>query len=326
MGEHSEHGAGVGVEGLAEGLFFVVGTGRCGTTLLQAMLSSHPRLFIPPETKFFICLDPAGREGDPLPDAAAFEAWLARARGWWFWSDLELDEGRLRDDVLGGDRSARSLFLAMMAQWHERGGKPRMGEKTPHHMKETARILGMFPGARFVHIVRDPRDVAASMLKLNWGEHGSVRRYARGWRRMMERDARLAHELGSAWLRLRFEDLVREPERELRRVCEHLGEAFDPVMLRYDQRESAGFSAREAAWKGDTFKPLDQKRVGAAQRSLTMHQVRTIERTVGPWLERLGYARAEGERDRAAWVIGDACEAALDRLGRVGQSVRKRVG
>ncbi|MFG0253297.1 MAG: sulfotransferase family protein, partial [Phycisphaerales bacterium JB038] len=56
---------------LAQGVFFIVGTGRSGTTLLQAMLASHPRLAIPPETKFFQRWDPAEKRfgGEPLTGA-----------------------------------------------------------------------------------------------------------------------------------------------------------------------------------------------------------------------------------------------------------------
>ncbi|RMD61655.1 MAG: sulfotransferase, partial [Planctomycetota bacterium] len=181
---------------IAQGLFFIVGTGRCGSTLLQAMLSRHPRLGLPPETKFFQEWDPMLRISDPLPDEASLRQHLAWAGTLWFWQDLALDEEQLLRDAEAGGRSARALFLGVMAQWRDRLGKPRLGEKTPGHHKHVERILELFPQAKIIHIHRDPRDVVASIVKLRWGGHSSARRHARTWAKAVRRQRLLAEQLG----------------------------------------------------------------------------------------------------------------------------------
>ena len=99
-------------DSLASNLFFIVGTGRCGTTLLRSMLCAHSRIHVPPETHFFHRWDPLIPRlgGDPLP-ADRVDAWLDA----WFasqnWIDQGLDRGEFESRVRAGDRSARSIFL-----------------------------------------------------------------------------------------------------------------------------------------------------------------------------------------------------------------------
>lgn len=313
-------------DNLEAGLFFIVGTGRCGTTLLQAMLSSHPRIVIPPETWFFCSFDPGRIATDPIGTDAALDRYLAALFASHQWAELEIDAEEFADAVRHTDRSGRAIFLEIMRRWSARTGKPRAGEKTPHHMKNTADILRRFPKARFIHIYRDPRDVAMSMLQHKW-KPMRVERYARTWAKAMDRHERLAQSLGpDVYTAIRFETLVAEPERELRRLTELLGEAFDPAMLAYDQRAERGFSDREKGWKDITLKPLDASRIGRYRSGLTGRQIRTIERTIGPRLTRYGYERDDQVGDRVAWRLGDAL-VGLRWMGiRLGRSIAKRIG
>jgi len=311
---------------IAQGLFFIVGTGRCGSTLLQAMLSRHPQLGLPPETKFFQEWDPALRASDPLADEGSLRRHIAWARRLWFWQDLALDEERLIRDALAGGRSARALFLGVMAQWCERLGKPRLGEKTPGHHKHVERILELFPRAKIIHIHRDPRDVVASIVKLRWGGHSSARRHARTWAKAVRRQRLLAEQLGpDRHHTVRFESLVLEPEATLRRVCDFLGEAFDPAMLRFHERQETGFSPREAPWKGDTLKPLDPSAIGKGLGALSPRQLSAVERVCAAEMVRLGYEPVSGKA-RLSWLAADALEEARWAARRLGRSALRRLG
>lgn len=298
--------------------FFIVGTGRCGSTLLQAMLISHPHIAIPPETHFFAELDPAVAFADPLPPAAD-EAYLeacARAR---HFAELGLSRDGLARALAAGRRDARSLFVWVLEQLlgEQTVRHARVGEKTPRHEQAVPRIAQLFPDARFVHIHRDPRDVVASILEMEWRSSDSVAALARECRRTYRRQARFARELGpERHLTVRYEDLVAEPEAVLERVCAFLGESFEPAMLRYPERPEAGFVASEAAWKAATRAPLDPSRIGRYRSALGARDIRRIEGVLREELPALGYAPARAPRFRPDWWWADWREARRRRRAR----------
>lgn len=286
-----------------DSLFFVIGTGRCGSTLLQAMLSCHPNLYIPPELRYFGRLDPAVRFSDPLQDAEVGPYLAQCARDIW-WQDMGLDreafEAAVRDDV----RGAAAIYLWVLGHVAEQRGitKPRLGDKTPNYVMVADRIAALFPKARFIHLYRDPRDVAASYLGQYWSAGATALRCAGYVKYALRRAEALGRELGpERYCNVKYEDLVLEPERELRRLCRFLGETFDPGMLRHDEREDQGFLEVEAEWKGLTNQALTDSRIGRYARKLTPRQIWTVERLLGPMLGQYGYAPSGVGAGSPAW-------------------------
>lgn len=295
-------------------LFFIVGTGRSGTTLLQAMLSCHPRLHIPAETQFFSRFDPGLHFADPL-SAADTDAYVARVTADAWWKELNVPEPALRD-ALVRSRSSRDLFLWLLRALSPGVTKPRLGEKTPHHEKYARRIVELFPDAQFIHVVRDPRDTVASIRKEDWWRDKSVLMTARHCRRVYERMRHIERALGPARShRVRYESLVADPESVLRAACAFLHEDFDHAMLHHDQREAAGFTAREASWKALTTKPLDATRHGRYRTLLTDREIDSIERAITPALMAdLGYEPEPNLNRRPSWLISDAIEITRRKL------------
>jgi hypothetical protein len=296
---------------LAAGCFFIVGTGRSGTTLLQAMLASHPRLAIPPETKFFQRWDPGDARfgGEPLT-GDSLDSYLAQFFDSDDWRLLDLPREAVEEAMRAADGGARGLFLALLGVYREQVGRPRIGEKSPLHARTVDRIRTVLPEAKFIHIHRDPRDVVASMLDMDW-TRGTVRGLARSWVKTLCEHLRCLRTLpGEVYTGVRFETLVAEPERELRRLCVFLGEQFDDAMLRFHERTEAGFSDEEAAWKEQTRAPLSDKSIGRFRRDLTPRQIAQIERIAGPLLERFGYEPhlRRWQRENPAYIVRDGLE------------------
>lgn len=305
---------------LAEGLFFIVGVGRSGTTLLQAMLSSHPRIGIPPETSFFQRFDPVHPplRRDPVP-VDCLDDYLRRLFSSLEWETLGLEREAVEQAIRQSDRSARSILLAVLSEYQRRTGRPRIGEKTPLHARCIPRIRHVFPEARFIHIFRDPRDVVASRLRMSWSD-GSTRDEARLWVKILTAHLECMRTVPpSVYTQVRFETLVAEPESELRRLCTFLGEAYHPSMLSFYQRSERGYDNREHAWKGMTQHPLSPDSIGRFKRDLTMRQVAQIERVVGRLLGHFGYASCSGWRKyHPGWVV-------LDGIAHVGRKLAREV-
>ncbi len=314
---------------LRRGLFFIVGHHRGGTTLLQAMLSSHSRITVPPETQFFLEFWPRRHRFAPLsePQArAAAAAFLcsrdSSAR------DLGLSPAAILAELEPAARAPADLFVALLRAWARRRGKPRAGEKSPGHIHCVGLLARLFPEARFFCCLRDPRAVVASELSAQWGAR-SADQIARRWQRVLAAHRALERSLApERYLPVRYETLVAEPEAVLREICARLGEDFEPAMLRYHERPEAerGFDVSES-WKRATRRPLDLQRREAWRRELTPTQIALVEAVVGPEpLDSLGLPppsqappplalRAAQLRDRWRWLVEVLSGAARRKRG-----------
>jgi hypothetical protein len=211
---------------------FVVGATRSGTTLLRLMLDAHPEMAIPSETHFIPDLIKAYRLESATPERMC-EVVTAHRR----WGDFHLDPEELLErfraiDPINPGDAARAFFRL----YAEREGKTRWGDKTPGYVREMHRIESVLPEARFVHLVRDGRDVALSVLGMNWGP-STVPEAAFRWKKRILRAREQAPRIGH-YVEIRYEDLVRDTEATLRGICEFVDLPYDEEMLRYHEHAS----------------------------------------------------------------------------------------
>ena len=205
----------------------VLGVGRSGTTLLRVMLDRNTTLAIPYESFFVLPL--AHRHGR-RPRVVAFLDDVGRFPQLREWGIAPEDVApRLREGMTTGEAIA-----AIFETYAEQRGKPRWGDKTPLYMQSLPLLERLFPDAVWIHLVRDGRDAALSFLALpegfsgkTWAQPRTAAQFAARWRS----EILAARRIRGHYLELRYEDLVAEPERELRRVCEHASLQWEPAML-----------------------------------------------------------------------------------------------
>ena len=191
------------------------------------MLDAHPEMAIPPETHF-IGRAAEACEDAPDPRRAFLETVMSHRR----WGDFRVDGERLTEKVSGIEPfDLGEALRAFYGVYAERFGKPRWGDKTPNYVRRMGLIHGLLPEARFVHIIRDGRDVALSTRDL-WFGPDSVEEAARRWRSLIEEARRQSGELPH-YLEVRYEDLVSETESTLRGIGEFVDLPWDPGMLAY---------------------------------------------------------------------------------------------
>lgn len=215
---------------------FFVGAGRSGTTLLRAMFDSHPKIAIPNESGFIVRL---ARERHRYEKTTGFEVEQfqrdftvhLRFRKW----DLSREEVNqaLQAEIESYPQAIRCLYHF----YARREGQELYGDKTPRYVTKLPLLSALFPEARFIHIIRDGRDVALSHLDIEgWGPR-SLDEAAVQWRRHVIRGMVDGAALGSNIYReIRYEELIEEPEKILLGLCEFLGLSYDPAMLRYFER------------------------------------------------------------------------------------------
>ena len=224
---------------------FVVGMNRSGTTLLRMMLDAHPQLTIPPETHFVPDLIKATRTDGATAEDALEAMKSAREWGDFGFSDEQMLERLRALPKIKPGPAVRTFYEAYM----EQQGKPRWGEKTPTYVQKMKLIQRALPEARFVHVIRDGRDVALSVLDRTVRDLTAAD-VARRWKRKITKAREDSPQL-EHYIEVRYEDLILDTEPVLRRVCEFIELPWDDAMLDYHERSGERLQEMARALPGD---------------------------------------------------------------------------
>ena len=271
---------------------FLFGFERSGTTLLSMMVGAHPLIAVP-----FSATGLWYRYADRLGRYNCLRGAADRAR---LVGDLLAEE---RIGLWDADLSSAidpadlppSSYGAVMAKFHQAyaaaKGKPRWGNvdiATLEHMDQANR---WFPDARFVHLVRDGRDVALSHLTMPYGA-SNIADCAEQWSRRVTLNLKMGAVIGPTRYRVvRFEDLILEPRKTLGQLCDFLGVDFDPGMLDYARLADEKVPpAKRWLWPA-LGRPLQADRVQVWRRELSPVRRTLFERIAGDLLARFGYDR-----------------------------------
>jgi hypothetical protein len=289
---------------------FIVGAPRSGTTLLRLMLDSHPEMAIPHETHFLFDL-----VGDNIEVRTAQE-FCNLATEYFTWRDFDLDDTAFRRTIarirpFTVPNAIRSFF----AQYAVRFGKSRWGDKTPGYLAIMRGIEKLLPEVRFVHLIRDGRDVAVSKRHLWFGPGPDVADQARSWVSCIQ-DAQQTGAACGHYREIRYEELVTSPEPILRSLCEFLELPYSPEMLAYHRRAherlaelkgwpDRGVSVHQfAVLHAHTKEPPQTNRIGRWRTEMSREEVRTFEAIAGNTLQTCGYQLSDSpqqnSRDGAA--------------------------
>ena len=154
---------------------FVVGIGRSGTTLLQLLLNSHPNIAIYGEIHYFYQISRLKSVIPSLGTPRDIDEFHSMVRNTPAFEHLPNAETiyqaaitRLKSDSYP---TYESFYRNILEEFARLEGKSRFGEKTPSNVRYLDRVLHIFPNAKIIHIVRDPRDVVASLGRANWASN-----------------------------------------------------------------------------------------------------------------------------------------------------------
>lgn len=217
--------------GMLRGPIFVGGAGRSGKTLMRWMLSSHPRIVVTRRTEMWPRY--FGRFGDlarPENLDRCLGAMLRRKQI----AALAPDVDRLRRDFAAGAPTYARLFALINEQYAERSGKPRWGDQTELIERYADELFEAYPGARLIHMVRDPRDRYQAILARGPRRPGAAGTATAAWLASVELAERNERCYPGSCLLVRYETLVTRPEETMREVCAFIDEGFDPAMVRMD--------------------------------------------------------------------------------------------
>ena len=299
---------------------FLLGCRRSGTTLLRVMFDANPQIAVPLETYFPVDPVPAWIGADGSLDVAHAAEDLQRQT---WCKKMALDPQAVRDELVStGAATYPDLLRAFFRVYADAQGKPRYANKTPRHVIFIPQLARMFPEGRFVHIVRDGRNVALSILERDRSVP-DLAAAARLWREHVERGRADGRALGpERYAEVRYEDLLDGPEDALRRLCAFVDVPFDDAMLRYYERipEMVIGSGQHRKLSQPPTKGLRDWRT-----VMSRTDVAVFESIAGRSLDAFGYERSDvhasvGVRVRVGWQ--DGTSFARSRLA----GVRRRAG
>jgi hypothetical protein len=257
---------------------FIIGSPRSGTTMLRLMLTCHPRICVPPEGTWLMQL--YRRYHNVVFNEASIEAFIddiLSSPKIEEWQLCRADLLKLLEKDLPQDYAA--LASRVYLNYAERYGKVRWGDKNNPYLHHIKKIAHLFPSAMFVHIVRDGRDVACSYRDLSQvsGKYApnlstNICSIACQWASNVKLVQKNFAIVGTERvLTIRYEDLVRCPEKTLRAICNFLGEDYDSRMLHFAEKNRKNQLEPEVfmGWKALTKEPVTTARVGRWKRNLS---------------------------------------------------------
>lgn len=263
---------------------FITGYMRSGTTLLGNIVDRHPAIAVFIES-FFI---PRYFFTQPL-------FWpLGRDQNYLRLARCIVDERRSQrngvtmgdsGDLLANERTLPALIDALFLQWAMSRGKQRWADKSPGYISKISVLDRMFPDARFVHIVRDGRDVWLSVKKLGW--QTDVVKVATDWSKTVSHARRYGASMSPGrYLEVGYERLVAFPEEEARRIAAFLDEPYDRTMVQPDE-EGPGNPALDG-WPG-VDKAIDPENTRKWKKQLSDYELAAFDLCAGELLQSLGY-------------------------------------
>lgn len=278
---------------------FIVGVGRSGTTFLRLMIDAHSSVAIPPEANWLEdVLDVLSAQ--PF-NCIEFTEKLLRSPSW---PDFKIDRARL-DAFARSSGTPGDLLRAIYKCYADTHNKATYGDKTPKNILRMAVIQRHLPEARFVHIIRDGRDVALSWRGVWFGRHLGITAVAEMWRAQIRLAKAEAPNI-KHYLEIKYEDLCTDPESVIRQVDSFLSLTYEPMQLIAYRTAAERLSEfgdiahpqgiitaaeRKAMFELVLQKPTTE-RIGRWRREMSKTDVIAFESIAGDVLDELGYFQA----------------------------------
>ena len=278
--------------------FFIVGRPRSGTTLLRTLFDAHPNVAIPLECKFALDLYP--RYGKirvwSQKDIDAFYHDLKEQLLFDTWT---IDLGSLKaalDDSVGENDYAHICRLVYLhyTSFFEKDDIFLIGDKNPGYTIYSGQLLTIFPGARFIHILRDYRDNYLSLKNVDF-ELPIPSLAAAKWKLFYKKFNKDAARQPDNYLLLRYEDLVKDPVKKMQELCRFLSIPYTGKVFDFDEKSEdvkkaypGGFVER---YHANLLNKVNASRVGLYKERLTRREIKLLDFAAGISAEEAGYER-----------------------------------
>jgi len=273
--------------------FFVIGSGRCGTTLFRRLIQAQGNTYVPPENwALGRCIRQYHKYGWAMDwkDMVDLQVGTLSHRSWHWFDEPPRALVESLHDMPPDERSLAALLDAEYryhADLHDRT-PDRWGDKSPGNVFHAEAISEVFPRAKFIHLLRDGVDVVASWIK--YAPYTDDLEGAAGkWRWSVRLARQFLETYPDKAIEVRYEDLVRDPEVTMRTICDFLDHPFTPHALNEDEPLETMDDVVGREQHADIVKTVTTDNIGKGRRRLENDHKRKLKDLIGETLDVVGY-------------------------------------
>jgi hypothetical protein len=290
-------------------IFFIVGRPRSGTTLLRCLLDAHPKINIPLECAFAIQLAPKYGKYNYWDEKKlrSFYNDLLEFPMFHFWI---VDSEKLKTDLLScvGAYSysviCKFVYLNYKS-FFEKDEIQLIGDKNPSYSLYTDKLIELFPEAKFIHITRDYRDNAISMIRAKF-ESPVYSSLAYRWKYFNQKIDKQKNLTPNRFYTIKYEDLVTDPVHYSKEICDFLGVEFSENMIHYREKINDMLAIYPSElinkYHKSLLNPINNEKNYNWKKTMTAGQVKTCDMVLGSYAEKCGYERQYKKYDPLFYI------------------------
>lgn len=280
---------------------FIVGVGRSGTSLLQSMLAAHPWVCMLPETSFlrrYATKQIYYKKNAGFIRRMKGDQNIARLG----FSEIELEKILNQMDIVDCLAIYESITRKYCVKEHPQQFRV-MGDKDPKMIEYLPFLRRIFSTKHIIHIIRDPRDILVSKKKAKWSRkrHPILHIFANKVQIELGDDFECRDDIGR-YHQVVYEELIKQPEKTLRNLCDKIGIPFEFSMLNdYAKSAEKLVDQSEMSWKKETLGPLISNNIGKWNNELSEWEVALIEKTCEKSFIKGGYITSNSYETLRWW-------------------------
>lgn len=301
-----------------EQYFFIVGRGRSGTWLLQSILDHHPQICVTPEAAFMLLLQKKyhrKKHWSKKEDQSFIrDLWKINRVSKW----LKLNKDKLGEDI--SKLPAKSNFSdrckLVYKNYAQRTGKRNLclfGDKMPTYSLFVEDISKIMPDAKFIHIVREPKDTVISYQNVHF-DFNNTAVLAQRWCVYNNHIIAFKQKYPHKFFTLKYEDFLFKPEKKIKDICGFLNIPYNPLML-----ESYKNPKNILDWNEDIASPIKVKKANNWNHRMKMKEALLVDYICGDLAGDFGYDVSDSKIP--LYIKMKATAGALG--GRIGSKLEK---
>ncbi len=270
-------------------MLFIVGRGRSGTTLLQSILNSNDKIAVAEEAQFIMLLRKKYFKTKwDIERVIAFyeDLWLeSRLKNW------DIEESILREELISFSNNPTYADLCSVVYAHNARlqGKINgavLGDKNPHYALYIGKLIEIYPNAKFIHILRDYRDTIMSYKNVDFDPNSTAALACR-WNLYNKEVLHYKDMYPEKFITLKFENLLSEPEKSMKLICEFLEIDYNPSMMNFYENKGDNYWNKQ--WQPNIVCPIDKGHVFIWKKKMADGDVRIADSICAEMADKLGY-------------------------------------
>ena len=279
-------------------IFFILGRHRSGTTLLRTLLDAHPNIKIPLETPFIFTLYPKYKNIKNW-DRSQLEELHKDLSTYINFDYLQINKNKLLPEILAGEgensfQNFVKIIYSNYTSIYKKEEITLLGDKNPLYAIYPDKLFKIFPDSKYIFLTRDYRDHIISIKKIDFEAHRTAL-LAYKWRLAVKKNMQLSKRYPKQFFHLRYEDLVSDPELNVKKICDFLGLQYSAEVLNFYQKKDKMIELYTEEdidkYHSSLYKPIKSDKTGIWETQLTKNQIKMADTVVGKYADIMGYQR-----------------------------------